>query len=277
MFVLVMLGTIPATLAIVLAAVAAALIAWLIVHELHTPEPMMPLKLYRLRIITIANSGNFAMGALSMGITAFLPTYVQGAMGLSAVLAGSTLGVTSAFWTVGSLIVSRIVHRVTYRALASAGGVMLIIGSLFLITLEPDRSIWWALTGGTILGLGFGFVNLVFVVTTQAAVPWQQRGAATASNQFMRQLGSSIGTAAFGAIFNLGLYARIQDAGNVVTRMMDPRTRQSLPPAEIGSYAAAISGSLHGIFIMLGVLGVITLALTLSLPAKLSAADPTPA
>ncbi len=120
----------------------------------------------------------------------------------------------------------------TYRAIASAGGVMLIAGSLFLITLEPDRSIWWALTGGTILGLGFGFVNLVFVVTTQAAVGWQQRGAATASNQFMRQLGSSIGTAAFGAVFNLGLYARVPNSGDVVTRMMDPRTRGSLPPAE---------------------------------------------
>jgi hypothetical protein len=161
--------------------------------------------------------------------------------------------------------------------MASAGGVMLIIGSLFLITLEPGRSIWWALAGGTILGLGFGFVNLVFVVTTQAAVSWQQRGAATASNQFMRQLGSSIGTAAFGAVFNLGLYARIPDAGDVVTRMMDPRTRSSLPPVEIGSYAAAISGSLHGIFIMLGVLGIVVFALALGLPAKLSASDPTPA
>jgi Na+/melibiose symporter-like transporter len=217
------------------------------------------------------------MGALSIGITAFLPTYVQGAMGLSAVLAGSTLGITSAAWTVGSLIVSRLLHRVTYRAMASAGGVMLIVGSLFLITLEPDRSIWWALVGGTILGLGFGFINLVFVVTTQSAVPWQQRGAATASNQFMRQLGSSIGTAAFGAVFNLGLYARVPDAGDVITRMMDPRTRGSLPPAEIGSYAAAISGSLHGIFIILGLLGVVTLALARGLPAKLSANDPTPA
>jgi EmrB/QacA subfamily drug resistance transporter len=277
MFVLVMLGNIPATLAIVLATVALVLIAWLIVHELRTPEPMMPLKLYHLRIIAISNAANFAMGALSIGITAFLPTYVQGAMGLSAVLAGATLGVTSAFWTVGSLIVSRIIHRVTYRALASAGGVMLIVGSLFLITLEPDRSIWWALAGGTILGLGFGFANLVFVVTTQAAVPWQQRGAATASNQFMRQLGSSIGTAAFAAVFNLGLYARIPDAGDVVTRMMDPRTRGSLPPTEIGTYAAAISGSLHGIFVMLGLLGVISLALALGVPAKLNASDPTPA
>jgi len=277
MFVLVMLGNIPATLAMVLAIVAVVLIACLIAHELHTPEPMMPLRLYRLRVIAIANSGNFAIGTLSIGITAFLPTYVQGAMGLPAVLAGSTLGITAASWTTGSLIASRIVHRVTYRAMVTFGSMLLITGSLFLVTLEPDRSIWWALAGGTILGLGFGFVNLVFVVTTQAAVAWQQRGAATASNQFMRQLGSSIGTAAFAAVFNLGLYRRLPNAGDVVTRMMDPRTRGSLPPAEIAHYAAAISGSLHGIFIMLGLLGFVVLGLALGLPAKLNASDPTPA
>ncbi len=277
MFVLVMLGSIPVTLTIVLAIVAVVLIACLIAHELHTPEPMMPLKLYYLRVIAIANSGNFAMGALSIGITAFLPTYVQGAMGLSAVLAGSTLGITAGSWTIGSLIASRIVHRVTYRAMVTFGGVLLIIGSLFLVALEPDRSIWWALAGGTILGLGFGLVNLVFLVTTQAAVAWQQRGAATASNQFMRQLGSTIGTAAFAAVFNLGLYRRVPNAGDVVTRMMDPRTRASLPPAEIANYTAAISGSLHGIFIMLGLLGFVVLVLALGLPAKLSASDPTPA
>ena len=90
---------------VALSIVAAILIASLIVHEWRTPEPMMPVRLYSLHVVGVANAGNFAMGALSMGITAFLPTFVQGSMGFSAVLAGATLGVISAFWTVGSLIV----------------------------------------------------------------------------------------------------------------------------------------------------------------------------
>jgi len=99
MFVLVMAGNLPGTLAVALSVVAAILIAALIAHELHTAEPMMPLRLFRIRVIGVANAANFAIGALAMGITAFLPTYVQGAMGLSAVLAGATLGATSAAWT----------------------------------------------------------------------------------------------------------------------------------------------------------------------------------
>jgi EmrB/QacA subfamily drug resistance transporter len=273
MFVLVMAGNLSAPLTIALSLVAAILIGTLIAHELHTAEPMMPLRLFRIRVIGIANAGNFAMGALAMGITAFLPTYVQGAMGRSAVLAGATLGVTSAAWTIGAIIGSRILMRTTYRTVALAGALMLVAGSVFLIMLEPGGSIWFAIAGAGIIGFGFGWVNIVFVVTTQAAVGWNQRGAVTASNLFMRQLGQAIGTAAFGAVFNLGLYMRIPAASDVVTRMMEPAARAQMPVLDVTRYAAAIGGSLHGIYIILGILGAIVLALTLGLPHNIRPGD----
>ena len=277
MFVLVMLGNLPGSVALALAAIGAILIALLIVHELRTPEPMLPVRLYAVRIIAIANAGNFAMGALSMGITAFLPTYVQGSMGLSAVLAGATLGITSAAWTLGALIGSRLLAHATYRTTAVVGGALLVIGSAFLISLEPGRGIWWAFAGGALLGFGFGFVNLVFTLTTQSAVGWDQRGAATASNQFMRQLGASIGTATFGAVFNLGLDARIPDAGDAIVRMMDPLKRGTLSPLDVQNYAAAIAASLHGIYVILGLLGFVILLFALAIPAKHTTADRQPA
>lgn len=277
MFVLVMLGTLPAALAEALAVVSAILIGLLIHHELRTPEPMIPVRLYVVRIIGIANTGNFAIGAFSMGITAFLPTYVQGAMGLSALLAGTTLGITSASWTVGAVAGARLLVGMTYRAMAITGGTLLVVGSAFLITLSPDRSIWWPVAGGVILGFGFGFMNLVFTVTTQSAVGWDQRGAATASNQFMRQIGASVGTAVFGAIFNLGLYARVPDAGDVIARMMDPVKRGSLTALDVQRYAAAIAASLHNIYVVLGALGIVLFALALAFPARLTSAGAAPA
>jgi EmrB/QacA subfamily drug resistance transporter len=273
MFVLVMAGTLPAITATLLAVLAVLLIAALIAHELHTAEPMMPLRLFRIRVIAVANSANFAMGALAMGITAFLPTYVQGAMGLSAISAGATLGVMSAAWTVGALIASRLLAYSTYRATALTGSSMLVAGSACLIGLQPGSGIWWAIAGAALIGLGFGYVNLVFIVTTQAVVGWEQRGAVTASNLFMRQLGQAIGTAAFGAVFNLGLYARIPDAGDVVTQMMEPVKRAQMSAFDVQRYAAAIAGSLHGIYIILGILGAIVFALTLALPANMRPGD----
>jgi EmrB/QacA subfamily drug resistance transporter len=276
MFVLVMAGNLPGPLTIALSVIAAILIGGLIFHELHTAEPMMPLRLFRVRVIGVANAANFAIGALAMGITAFLPTFVQGAMGLSAVLAGATLGATSAAWTVGALIASRSLAWMTFRATALSGGVMLVIGSTLLLMLTPASSIWLAIAGAAVIGTGFGFANLVFIVTTQAAVGWEQRGAVTASNLFMRQLGQAIGTAAFGAVFNLGLYTRIPDAGDIVTKMMDPGTRTLIPALDAQRYAAAIAASLHAIYLVAVVLAVIVLLLTLALPAKHRAGDPTP-
>lgn len=273
MFVLVMAGNMPGGLAGGLTVLAAFLIVALIVHELRTPEPMMPLGLYRIRVIAVANGANFAMGALQMGITAFLPTFVQGAMGLSAVAAGAGLGVMSVGWVSGALVGSRRLPHTTYRATALSGSILLVAGSAFLIALEPARGIWWALTGAFLIGLGFGLVNLVFTVSTQAAVGWEQRGAATASNLFTRQLGQAIGTAGFGAVFNLGLYARIPDAGDVVTRMMTPAARAQIPALAVQRYAAAIAGSLHDIYLILGGLGLAILLMTLAFPRNMRPGD----
>jgi MFS family permease len=194
-------------------------------------------------------------------------------MGLSAISAGATLGVMSAAWTVGALLGSRLLAFTTYRVTALVGSSMLVMGSAFLIALQPNSGIWWAIAGAAFIGLGFGYVNLVFIVTTQATVGWEQRGAVTASNLFMRQLGQAIGTAAFGAVFNLGLYARIPDASDIVTRMMEPAKRAQLSTFDVHGYAAAIAGSLHGIYIILGILGVIVFVLTLALPSNMRPGD----
>jgi hypothetical protein len=276
MFVLVMLGNLPVLTASALSIVAGLLIAALIVHELRTAHPMMPLRLFHVRVIGIANAGNFAIGAQAIGITAFLPVYVQGSMGLSAVMAGSCLGLMSLNWTIGSLIAARMLGNTTFRATALSGGALLIAGSAVLMALG-STGIWGALAGATLLGLGFGYVNLVFTVTTQSAVGWNQRGAVTASNQFTRMLGSAIGTAAFGAVFNIGLYARLSDAGEVVTHMMDPVKRSGLSPADVQRYADAMAASLHDIFVIIGALGVVVVLLGAKLPAELMAHDPAPA
>jgi Na+/melibiose symporter-like transporter len=153
---------------------------------------------------------------------------------------------------------------------------MLVAGTALLIMLTPSSSIWLAIAGAAVIGFGFGYANLVFIITTQAAVGWEQRGAVTASNLFMRQLGQAIGTAAFGAVFNLGLYSRIPDASDIVTKMMDPATRTNIPALDVQNYAAAIAASLHAIYLIAVLLAVAVLLLTVALPSKHRAGDPTP-
>ena len=267
MYVLVMLGNMPAATGVRLAGAAVIVLGLLLWHELRAPEPMMPLFLYRIRTIAVANAGNFVLGAMMMGITAFMPTFVQGAMGRSAVIAGLVLGSIFIGWTSGTLVGARLQILSTYRTTALIGTAPVLIGSAILTTLRADSNIAVAFCGIVLLGLGFGMINSVFLILTQAAVDWELRGAATSSNIFLRQVGQAIGSATFGAVFNIGVYARIPDAGTTVGQLMDPHRRGLVPPLDLVRDSNAIGLSLHGIYLILAGLAVVITGLIIALPA----------
>jgi EmrB/QacA subfamily drug resistance transporter len=269
MFVLVMLGNMPFEPAALLATIAIIVLALLVWHELRAPEPMMPLFLYRIRIIVVANSGNFFLGAMMMGVTAFMPTFVQGAMGRPAVIAGSVLGSIFVGWTCGSIGGARLQLRFSYRTVAIAGSIPMLIGAVALTMLQADSNILAAYFGIVLLGLGFGMINSVFVISTQGAVNWELRGAATSSNIFLRQVGQSIGSAVFGAVFNIGVYSRIPDAGKTVGQLMDPQRRTQIPALDLARDATAIAVSLHEVYVILLCLGIVAAGIVLALPPNL--------
>jgi EmrB/QacA subfamily drug resistance transporter len=269
MFVLVMIGNLPLVTTVLLAGIAVVLIAWLLWHELRAAEPMMPLFLYRIRVIAVANPGNFILGAMMMGITVFIPTFVQAAMGRTSVLAGLVLGSVFVGWTAGSISGARLQLRFSYRTVAIAASIPVLIGSAFLTTLDANSDIAVAFAGTVLLGLGFGTMNSVFVISTQGAVDWDLRGAATSSNIFLRQVGQAIGSATFGAVFNIGVYARIPDAGRAMAQLVDPLRRALIAPADLARDANAIALSLHGVYLILMCLAVVIAGLVLALPPNL--------
>jgi hypothetical protein len=153
----------------------------------------------------------------------------------------------------------------------------MLAGSLLLAGLTADSPVAQAFAGVALMGLGFGLINSVFVISTQSAVGWELRGTATSSNIFMRQIGQAVGSATFGAVFNIGIYARIPDAGATVGRLMDPRTRGSLGLADLARDANAVAQSLHGVYLILTVLALAEFCIILALPPALRPEHATPA
>ena len=170
----------------------------------------------------VGSLGGAVISAVMMGVSAFLPTYVQGAMGRSALAGGLVLGAMSVTWAVASFFGGRLMVRTTYRLTAVLGTLALIAGSAVLITLTPERGVVWASAGSLLIGVGMGLCNTTFIVSIQAAVPWQQRGAATSSCMFLRFVGQSLGAASFGAVLNLTLLRDAPEAVGKVDRLLDP-------------------------------------------------------
>lgn len=237
------------------------------VHEFSIAEPMLPLELWRQhRIIIVGSLGGAVIAAVMTGISAFLPTYVQGAMGRSALTGGLVLGVMSVTWAIASFYGGRLMVRTTYRLTAILGTSALIIGSAVLITLTPERGLAWASTGSLLIGTGMGLCNTTFIVSIQAAVPWNQRGAATSSVMFLRFIGQSLGAASFGAVLNFTLSGE----EHMVDLLLDPVHRGSLATSELDHLVGLIALGIHNTYVLAGALSVAAFILALMLPARLS-------
>jgi MFS family permease len=209
-----------------------------------------------------------------MSINGFLPLYVQGAMNRSPTAAGLALGAASVSWTFASLAAGRLMIRTSYRQAATIGGVSLILGTAVLAALGPASPLWWPVTGSLMIGIGMGFCNTAFLVSTQASVGYGERGMATSSIMFMRIVGNSVGAAVYGAILNYGVSRRIPEAGEAVNRLLQPASRHELSPAMIARVSDAIAAGLHNVYVLAAMVAIICLLLALALPARLSPTRP---
>ncbi len=245
---------------------AAAVIGVFIRHERVAAEPMLRIDLWRNRVIAVSNVAAIAIGAVMMGVTAFVPAYVQGAMGRSPLVAGFALTVTSLGWTATSTVAGHVMVHISYRAAAVMGGLALIAGNVVLILMQPSSGPVWAGAGACLIGMGMGFCNTTFLVSIQSSVQWKERGTATSSMLFMRMVGQSLGVALFGAVFNTVLFGSGSESGDVVNRLMEPTLRQGLAPAEIARLTDEIARALHAVYWIALIISAVSLLLALLLP-----------
>src|SRR6202022_2840618 len=99
----------------------------------------------------------------------------------------------------------RTFNRFGLRRTMTVGSLFLPIGAVPFVLLNPDSSPATAGVGSLIMGLGMGMASVCCLVLIQEMVGPSQRGSATASNLFSRNLGSTLGATVFGAVLNYGL------------------------------------------------------------------------
>jgi EmrB/QacA subfamily drug resistance transporter len=257
--------------ALIAVAVGIAALGLLLRHERRIEEPILPLALWRNRIITIGSLGGFALGATIMSITAFLPSFIQGAMGRSAGMAGGAIGIMTVVWTAGSISAGRLIVYLAYRTIVCAGGAAIVAGALVLASLDSASGIVPVVVGASVLGLGLGFCNTTWVVSVQTQVSYAQRGAATSAVLFLRFLGQAIGAAVAGIVLATAMQHLAPAAADPLGRLLRASGAAAARTAPMRQLAAAVGEAFRGIFIMAALLGVAILALGSQLPRGISA------
>lgn len=242
----------------------------LLLQERRAREPMLPLEIWRNRMVICGNCASASLGSAQMALTAFLPPFIQGVLGQSAFLAGLALTAMSMAWPLGGFISGRSLLTISYRKSSSLGSLVLIAGSIMMAFLNPAVGAVWAIASAFVVGLGMGLTNMGFFVGIQSSVDWHQRGVVTSSFNYSRIIGQSVGAAVFGGIVNGALAGKVAAGSDVVSRLLDPALRRVMSAAELAPVMDAFAGALHHIYEINVVLAALTLVWALALPRGLS-------
>ncbi|MBO9539609.1 MFS transporter [bacterium] len=254
-------------------------------HQLRTPEPLMPVRLFARSIFRVPVLMGLLAGASLFSASSFLPLFVQGVLGANPTVTGTVLTMISFGWVAGSTLSGHLLNRFGFRRLAMSGAALMTLGFL-LLALEPAHTTVFAIgRDNIILGLGMGCVVTSTLIAVQTFAEPRMLGAATSSVQLFRTIGGTLGLSMLGGI-QLGAFARAlftqaekfsatpalqaayEHARAHPHAVLDPASRAALPPALGEAMQQALGSSLHAVFwLMLG-LAVLNLILSAFMPTN---------
>jgi MFS family permease len=232
--------------------VALVAVVLFVLQERRSPEPMISLELWGRRPIAAANAASLLAGMVMIGLTTFLPMFVQGVMQKSPLIGGFALSAMVLGWPIGATVGVRGFRRFGVRSVLRVGGVLIPLGSLVFLVLNGESSPIVAGLGSLVIGLGMGLSSSASIILIQEIVDWSERGSVTASYLFARSLGSTFGATVFGAVLNFGLL-RSGHAGATSEQLRQLLEQGSEALGEPG-LRTALEQSLHLTFVsMFGV------------------------
>jgi EmrB/QacA subfamily drug resistance transporter len=289
------------------AVVATAIFLWI---ESRAPEPIIPLSLFKNRIVSIAVVAMMLMMIGMFGTFLFIPLFIQGVIGTSATQSGTVMMPMMMTMIVSGIVGGQIISRTgRYKLLALTGLAVSAIGMYLLSQMGPDTSYLTVVRNMMIVGLGLGPTMPVFTLAAQNAVGFNQLGVVTSLTQFSRSIGSTLGAAVFGSLLlnrfgpalNESLpsnvaaaipadrLAQVQNPQVLLNPQLSESLRagmESLGPqstlaydALIGAIKIALASSLHDLFLdgaMIVAIGAIVVIFLPEIPLRKTHGDGPP-
>ena len=173
-----------------------------ILVERRAAEPVLPSWVVSRRLLATTAMVAFGVGAVMLGITSYVPTFLVGALSTSPIVAGLALAALTIGWPISASQSGRLYLRIGFRNTALIGITVTVIGTGVLAVTASVPNVALVAVSCFIVGLGLGLVATPTLIAAQTSVEWNERGVVTGTNLFARSIGSSIGVAVFGAIAN---------------------------------------------------------------------------
>jgi len=255
-----------------LLAAATLLLALFVWAETRAPEPVLPLGMLRDRLLGLTSLGAFVLGAAMYTNGSYVPLFIQGVQGGSPWDVGWVAASMSVCWTLGTFLAARLLPKAGVRAVSLLGMGLIALGALILTMLGPDSSVMAVGVASVAINFGLGITSLAFIVVVQSAVGWEQRGVATAVQQFARNIGGTVWVSVEGAALaavTAGSAAAGLSAGarpEELNVLLEPAARAALAPEQAHALAAVLGTGLHQVFWLYLLIALAGLAAVALLP-----------
>ncbi|QEU79914.1 DHA2 family efflux MFS transporter permease subunit [Streptomyces subrutilus] len=201
--------------------------------ESRASDPIIPLRLFRNKTISLASAASLFVGIAMFSGTVFFSQYFQLARGESPTMSGVlTIPMIGGLF-VSSTVSGQVITKTgRWKAWLVAGGVLLTAGLGLLGTLRYDTPYWHIALYMALTGLGLGMMMQNLVLATQNQVAPEDLGAASSVVTFFRSLGGAVGVSALGAVM----------AGRVTHYVQDGLTALGPQAAALGHGGTAGGG-----------------------------------
>jgi EmrB/QacA subfamily drug resistance transporter len=252
-------------------AVSALVLAVFVAWEHRAREPILPLDLFRNRTFAASQVALFFIGAAMFGTILYVPLFVQGVLGESATSSGAILTPLMLALIGASVAAGQLVSRTgRYKVVLLTSPVVLAVGFWLLSQLDVHSTLHETTRDMIVVGLGLGLGTSTFVLVVQNSVPRSVMGVATASTQFFRTIGATIGVTVMGAMLTSNLHhelsdrltsAQLADVGGAASPgSLVAGGAASLPPAVAAALRSARGAAIQPVF----AIGVPLMALALA-------------
>ena len=175
--------------------------------EQRAAEPIVPLRLFKSRMILAAVVTRFLAGMAMFGALSFVPLFLQSVTGASATRAGLVLTPFVLGWVVMSVVSARLVLRVGYRSVVLTGMASLTVAFLLFQRWSVTLSSGSAMIDVLLAGIGMGMVVVPMLIAVQSVVARSDLGTATSLTQFFMSIGGALGLSLMGAVMSQRLHA----------------------------------------------------------------------
>jgi EmrB/QacA subfamily drug resistance transporter len=170
--------------------------------ETRAAEPILPLWVFSRRLLSTTSLVSLGVGAIIIGLSAYVPTYLEGSLGSPPIVAGLALAALTLGWPLSASQAGRLYLNIGFRSTTLIGLAFSAIGAVSLAVFAPNPSLAVVAVSCFVIGVGMGLSAVPTLIAAQSSVEWNQRAMVTGANLFSRSIGSAVGVAIFGAVAN---------------------------------------------------------------------------